>query len=183
MMKNKTPISFNDENIDQVALRKWIEVGLSIPEVRELNGDAGYILNNMIAKYTLASSSYAISEKALSEFKKRRIDLSATYPRRAFYGKKNGGNPFIYEHTIPVVIIRNQLLRHARGAQEIREILACVGKVAVLLRVEDQAIRRAGLVSKMPAGWQFGQNPQARYEAVGIRLSEEFLHVKGAIYR
>jgi hypothetical protein len=42
------------ENPDQVALLKWISAGLQIDEVRNLRGDAGYLLNNMIAKYTLA---------------------------------------------------------------------------------------------------------------------------------
>lgn len=60
-----------NENIDQAALRKWIEAGLAIPEVRELHGDAGYLLNNMIAKYTLASSFYAISESVVSQFNVR----------------------------------------------------------------------------------------------------------------
>jgi len=61
----------SNENIDKAALRKWIEAGLAIPEVRELLGEAGYLLNNMIAKYTLASSFYAISESVLSEFNVR----------------------------------------------------------------------------------------------------------------
>jgi hypothetical protein len=60
-----------NENMDQAALRKWIEAGLAIPEVRELHGDAGYLLNNMIAKYILASSFYAISESVVSQFNVR----------------------------------------------------------------------------------------------------------------
>lgn len=175
--------TYAEENIDQSALRKWIEAGLSIPEVRKLNGDAGYLLNNMIAKYTLAANFYAISEKALSEFKARRVDLSVTYPRRVFYGKQNGKNPFIYEHAVPAGIVRHELLRHVSYPQGIREILAGAGQVAVLLRVEDEEIRNAGLASNMPDGWQFGHNPLARYEAVGIRLSQEVLRVIGAICR
>jgi len=104
-----------NENIDQAALRKWIEAGLAIPEVRELHGDAGYLLNNMIAKYTLASSFYAISESVLSEFNVRGAYLSATYPRRAFYGKQNGENLFIYEHTVTAGVVRNELLRHSNN--------------------------------------------------------------------
>jgi hypothetical protein len=35
----------------------------------------------------------------------------------------------------------------------------------------------------MPDGWEFGDNPFARYHAVGIELSGELLKVKGAIKR
>ena len=173
----------SDENIDQAALRKWIEAGLAIPEVRELNGDAGYLLNNMIAKYTLASSFYAISERALAELYARGVDLSVTYSRRAFYGKQNGENPFIYEHAVPVGVVRRELLGHAADPQRIKKTLASSGRVAVLLRVEDQEIRSAGLASRMPDSWKFGHDPLARYQAVGTRLSTKVLHVTGAICR
>ena len=48
------------ENTDQRALRLWFTAGLRIPEVAALYGDGGYLLNNMIAKYTLAADTYAI---------------------------------------------------------------------------------------------------------------------------
>jgi len=43
-------------NSDQKALIQWITSGLKIKEVRDLKGDSGYLLNNMIAKVTLAIS-------------------------------------------------------------------------------------------------------------------------------
>ena len=46
------------ENIDQKALRLWIFKGLNIPEVKNLRGNSNYLLNNMIAKYTLYNSEY-----------------------------------------------------------------------------------------------------------------------------
>jgi hypothetical protein len=67
------------ENADQRALRLWLTAGLAIPEVVELHGDAGYLLNNMIAKYTLAADAYAISTGALAEFKRQGVDLTQTY--------------------------------------------------------------------------------------------------------
>tara|TARA_B100000242_G_C42628892_1_gene296108 strand:- start:150 stop:350 length:201 start_codon:yes stop_codon:yes gene_type:complete len=45
-----------DWNSDQKALIQWITSGLKIKEVRDLKGDSGYLLNNMIAKVTLAIS-------------------------------------------------------------------------------------------------------------------------------
>ena len=59
------------ENLDQLALRSWLTAGLQIPEVVALHGDAGYLLNNMIAKYSLASDSYFISTLALDEFRRQ----------------------------------------------------------------------------------------------------------------
>ena len=41
-------------NSDQKALMQWITSRFTIKEVRELKGDSGYLLNNMIAKVTLA---------------------------------------------------------------------------------------------------------------------------------
>ena len=144
-------LDIESENIDQCALRKWIEAGLSIPEVVALKGDAGYLLNNMIAKYTLAASSYAISISALGKFQRQGIDLREVYARRRFYGK---GSPFIYEHAIPVGIIRGELLARSKSLPDLRTFLAKAGFVAVLLREEDQHIRAAGLASK---GKQSGQ--------------------------
>ena len=45
-------------NYDQKALIQWITSGLKIKEVRDLKGDSGYLLSNMIAKVTLACSEY-----------------------------------------------------------------------------------------------------------------------------
>ena len=82
------------ENADQRALRLWITAGLAIPEVVDGHGDAGYLLGNMIAKYTLAADAYAISQAALTRFEADGVDLVETHSRRRFYGKQS---PFIYE--------------------------------------------------------------------------------------
>lgn len=168
------------ENIHQTALRKWLEAGLSISEVVALNGDAGYLLNNMIAKYTLAASSYVISVEALEQFRRQGIDLSQRYARRRFYGKRS---PFIYEHAIPVGIIRGELLSRPNPSEGVRNVLMQSGHVAVLLREEDQRIRAAGLASRMPSNWSFGDDPLARYQTVGIEMSDQMLKVEGAIFR
>ena len=80
------------ENEDQKFLLEWIVAGLkNIANRDNLKGDAGYLLNNMIAKYTLFASKYRISEKALIFMKKKHgFDPDKTYKRRAFYGKSSG---------------------------------------------------------------------------------------------
>jgi hypothetical protein len=55
--------------------------------------------------------------------------------------------------------------------------------VVVLLRSENARLRDAGLSSKMPDGWQFGDDPFARYHAVSIEVSDEVLRMSGAICR
>ena len=169
-----------EENPDQRALRLWITAGLRIPEVVRLHGDAGYLLNNMVAKYTLAADSYAISTGALAEFKRRGVNLSAVHTRRTFYGKKSG---FIYEHAVPAGVVREALLRAPATEEAVTGCLQAAGQVAVLLRTEDARLRDVGLASKMPTGWSLGDDPLARYLAAGIVLSDEVLKVSGAICR
>jgi hypothetical protein len=168
------------ENPDQRALRLWLTAGLAIPEVTDLHGDAGYLLNNMIAKYTLAADTYAISTGALAEFQRRGTNLGQTYSRRRFYGKKGG---FIYEHAVPAGIVREWLLSGDKSPNGVSVCLNAAGSVTVLLRSEDDQLRAAGLNAKMPEGWRMGDDPLARYKAVGITLSDQVLRVGGAICR
>jgi len=119
------------ENEDQVALRRWLTAGLHIPEVAALHGDAGYLLNNMIAKYTLAASGYAVSESAETLLLQQGVDFERTYPRRAFYGKQGGRSPFIYDHAVPAGVLRAELLGTSGDDQRILEVLLGAGPVAV----------------------------------------------------
>ncbi len=168
------------ENIDQLALRKWITAGLQINEVRELNGDAGYLLSNMIAKYTLASSSYRLSAEAFSWFNARGIDLTKEYARSRYYGKNSA---IMYEHSIPSNIVRSVLLSQDPSESSIKSVLHSAGDVVVVMRGEDERLAAMGLARKMPQGWEYGDDPHARYAEAGIQLSESFLRVKGKIKR
>ena len=89
-----------EENEDQKVLLAWIISGLKINrDSSNLRGDAGYLLNNMIAKYTLFASEYRISIKAEEYMREEhQFDPENFYKRRAFYGKSKG---VIYEHPIP----------------------------------------------------------------------------------
>ncbi len=167
-------------NSDQVALLEWITAGLQIPEVRNLHGDAGYLLNNMIAKFSLAASEYLLSRAALSRLGQEGVDLSRRYRRSKFYGKKS---PFLYEHTIPASLVRQQLLLVQPVRVEVEVVLNSAGAVAVVLREEDDLLRTHGLRSSMPGGWTWGDDPLARYHVAGIEITEQRLHMEGAICR
>lgn len=168
------------ENDDQIALRRWITAGLQIPEVRSLNGDAGYLFSNMIAKYTLAASVYRISSMALKWFHDNNVDLSVEYARSRFYGKSSD---LMYEHSIPASVLRDILLHSDCSKESVQDILNQSGYVVVVMRSEDDILSRHGLGRKMPFSWHFGDNPFARYEVVGIEISNTFLKVKGKIQR
>ena len=168
------------ENVDQVALRRWITAGLQIEEVRALNGDAGYLFSNMIAKYTLAASEYRLSKEALRWFDSRGIDLSVEYARSRYYGK---GSPLMYEHSVPSSVVRRVLLEIEPTEAAIQSALQSAGEVVVVMREEDDRLRTAGLATKMPTGWKYGDDSHARYAKAGIGLSEVFLRVKGKIKR
>ncbi len=139
-----------------------------------------YLLGNMIAKYTLAASEYDISVAALEQLLQEGVDLDAVYTRRRFYGKTS---PYIYEHAIPASIIRTALLESDGLDATVRSILENAGGVAVLLRDEDILLRKAGLNRKMPKEWKLGDDPWARYSAVGVTLSGSVLRVEGSIQR
>lgn len=168
------------ENEHQRALRLWITAGLSIPEVINLKGDAGYLLNNMIAKYTLSADYYLISEAALRQLQREGVDIEKIHKRSEFYGKNS---LYIYEHSIPSSIIRAELLKSDRAPASVENILQQTGHVAVLLRTENANLSHAKLQRRMPSGWKIGGDPFARYKEVGIGISKAVLKVDGPIMR
>ena len=169
-------------NADKVALKQWIIAGLQIPEVRDGFGDSGYLLGNMIAKYSSADTVYSISTNALEIMKDANFDLTATHARgnKFLYGKKT--SPFVQEHQIPTNVIRRHLLS-LDNSQAINAAFNNFGSVSILTREEDQMLKEHGLNKDMPADWKWGDNPLSRYQAAGIKISNVSLNVKGALKR
>jgi len=145
-----------------------------------LRGDAGYLLNNMIAKYSLAADTYVLSLGSLSRMRSLSVNLDETHTRRKFYGRDK---PFIYEHPVPAAVVREALLQTDGLEDAIRSLLVAMGPATVLLRTEEAKLQEAGLSSKMPDGWHIGDDPFARYEAASIPVSTETVRVCGAICR
>lgn len=167
-------------NDDQIALLEWITAGLQIKQVRNLSGDAGYLLNNMIAKYSLAASNYLLSNGALLRLNRDGIDLTSSHKRSKLYGKQS---PYIYEHSIPASLVRTHLFSVQPVREDVAQILAAAGPVAMLLREEDEVLRSRGLRSSMPAGWCWGDDPLARYHAAGITIVVQRIRMEGKICR
>jgi len=170
-------------NPDQQTLLDWILAGLRIPEVREGRGDAAYLLGNMIAKYSLFADQYRLSERASLEMERLGVDLSKTYKRGHFYGKKS---PFIYEHPIPANATLDHLLSlppDALNHSTLERVLEFTSPAYILLREEDRSLAAARLGNRMPEGWTWDGSPLARYERVGIAMSKQFVHVEGKVKR
>jgi hypothetical protein len=91
-------------NDDQKALFQWITAGLCIDEVRLLKGDAGYLLGNMIAKFTLASSNYLLSEAAFKELIKTGLDMGKAYKRSRESLDKRGLSGGSEQERVPLTV-------------------------------------------------------------------------------
>jgi hypothetical protein len=168
-------------NLDQAALIRWIVAGLGIQEVRDLHGDAGYLLGNMIAKYSLASTKYRISQDALLVLQAEKQSLDAKpLARSSIYGKSS---KFIFEHPVPTAVVRRELLKTNCSSEQVRHILDGSGEVCILLRTEDMQLSQRGFRNAMPPDWKFGDDPYARYTSAGIVIAEYRVNVRGAIKR
>ena len=172
------------ENEDQKVLLAWIVAGLGINRDGDnLKGNTSYLFNNMIAKYTLFSPNYNISENAFTYMKENHdFDPERTYKRYKFYGKSSG---LIYEHPVPALVIRKRLFEFDNPSPEkVRDVLQASGQVTVLIRDEDKGLSDEKLSRKMPDDWEWEDNePYARYKKVGIEISDVLLKVDGAVYR
>ena len=56
-------------------------------------------------------------------------------------------------------------------------------KDQVILRSENKELDNAGLRSKMPINWNWGDDKFARYNKVGIEISDKKLKVSGRLIR
>ena len=164
-------------NKDKLALRHMIKAALQCPEFIEGHGDGKYLFSNMVAKYTLSDDQYRFTEGALEEFIRRGGDVNKVHTRASLYGKKS---PFIYEHSIPAKVVRDQLISNP---DQVDEILDNVGEVFITLRTEDEVLKNNGFQSSMSEEWNFGDSHFDRYEKSGIKVSNQVLNMKGAIKR
>ena len=167
-------------NPDQAALHEWIVAGLRIRLVREYFGDARYLLNNMIAKFSLSSDEYLMSEDAHARMIKEGVDFQLTHKRSAFYGKKS---PYLYEHAVPASIVRDVLLNSSSDNETVLRVLSQAGPVVVILREQDDELKSKGFRSKMPMGWRWGDDVLSRYKSAGITISNKRIKVEGKICR
>ena len=172
-----------------------IKAALACPEFIEGHGDGKYLFSNMVAKYTLSDNTYRFTVGALEEFIMRGGDVNKTYTRSNLYasladkrfkeemvikGKKRNISIFIYEHSIPASVVRDQLIQNP---EKVDEILDNVGEVFITLRTEDEILKNNGFQSSMSEEWTFGDSHFDRYDNSGIEVSDQLLNMTGGIQR
>lgn len=79
----------------------------------------------------------------------------------------------IHEHVVPHSIVMNKLLSLDPLTNEnIMSIIQKYYVICAITKEEDKRLNTAGLKSKMPEGWDVGNdNIFARYKSVGISVS------------
>lgn len=85
---------------------------------------------------------------------------------------QQNGTPYIKvdDHSVPLSMLYAGI--KAKNLLDVNSIMALLPSYSIITRItraEDIKLTRAGLVKKMPAGWD-GIDPFARYKAVGINI-------------
>ena len=176
------------ENKNQIFLREWITFALENDHIKELRenktsiGDSKYLLSNMIAKYITFHSEANLSKSAYEKMESEGIDFDEEHSRRSFYGKKTG---YVYEHPIPVNIVRDKLLEKKYSDKEIKNILSNAGNIWIITRNEDNRLNELKLTHCLPKGCKF-DSPSSfkeRYKLADISDSGYQVKLKGAVVR
>ena len=165
-------LQLTDDPLTQDQLM-WIDVITSVLFERRFDlklGDMNYVIRNMIAKYVSSASRYSVSKGVECLIDKNPMvfgGLSTEKPnnlKALFYGKKSKSNelgkPTMFEHSIPAVVTRDQLLAlrpmiysatKPQFAERVGEILSRSGRVVIVLKEENARLSR----KSMPSGWDF----------------------------
>ncbi len=135
-----------------------------------------YGLKNYIARYSLASDKYFISENALEVF--NTLQISEPLTRSAIDKKK-----FTYEHAIPASYISKLIQQSDKSKDTVARLLKLSDCVTIITKQEDKLLAQK-YASKMPNPWvPFTDSPFQRYKETDIRLSEIRWGVKGSLKR
>ena len=79
----------------------------------------------------------------------------------------------VKDHAIPVTVLRELLIRsEPESLSDVHAMMLDYYRIGIITQGEDELLRQAGLKSSMPDAWLVGDDPFARYRAVGI-LSQD----------
>lgn len=158
---------------------RCIHALVNVEGVFDHGADTQYGLMNYIAKYSLASNQYEISQKARAILPvKEQYTRGTDFPRKSILSIEMA---FTFEHPIPSSHIRLLISKSDKSLEMIADILDKTSYVVVLTQHENSEIPTA-YKSKMPANWEVGHDPYARYRGTSIVI-DGFITVKGAIKR
>lgn len=178
----------------------WVDVIHAVLREEKFNvhlGDMNYVFRNMIAKYASSTDQYYVSEgvedliDTQPVFEVARNAKGPLNLRKLFYGAKSEssklGKPTMFEHSIPVAVVRDELLKareklYSSGCSEVNfradveSILKLSGRVVIVLKEEDKRLSR----SKMPSTWNYfsddNENDLERYSLASppVRISPKY---------
>lgn len=183
--KIKSYVGLHLPNNKTEAEEMWIEIIINIvshPNFNMAIGNMDYVLGNIVAKYVSSSKYYKITQSALEHIISIGINPGEPLHISKFIYGKNKNT--ILEHIIPASTIKHAIVENKLNTDNIRHILNNSGFVVIATRAEDKLLKDAKLSDKMPNNWNgFGDNPEKRYEAVGIKLAQIQIEHMGPICR
>ncbi|HAK53380.1 MAG TPA: hypothetical protein DCM54_15995 [Gammaproteobacteria bacterium] len=139
-----------------------------------------YGLLNYVAKFSLASERYFVTEKSKRHLISNNF-LKNGVLRRGDRGKHGG---FTHEHPVPSNMIADLLYEHRKDNCKMREILMKTNQVTVLTYEENDLLTANGFTKSMPPGWNIEDGDIfARYVESGVEVPTEKISVTGAIAR
>jgi len=160
----------------QQAYVKIIVALSNIPEIWEFGGDTLYGLSNYIAKFSLASDEYWVSQRGFEELERQGLSLSPL--RRGHVSKKL----CTFEHAVPVSIIRQLIKGSSQTEEYISKILKETNCIVIITQEENKILSKQ-YRQHMPKNWVLGDgSPFARHEECGIKILGR-IQMTGAIIR
>lgn len=139
-----------------------------------------YGLLNYVAKFSLASDRYFVTEKSKAHLVKNNF-LKNGVLRRGDKGKHGG---FTHEHPVPANVIADLLYEYRSDNAKMREILLKSDQVTVLTYEENDLLSNNGFTKSMPSGWNIEDGDIfERYVRSGVEVPTETIAVTGAIAR
>lgn len=75
------------------------------------------------------------------------------------------------EHAVPIKVLYPAFMA-ADTDDQLQAVIAAYN-VAVITLQEDRSLRALGLASAMPEGWQWGDDPFARWSMAGIKVAAD----------
>ena len=96
---------------------------------------------------------------------------SAKYRSRSALMLKYGNSEIVYDHAVPFKYLQAELLAlRTVSAFTVRDLLVKYDTIVLISKDENERLNLAGYGSAMPSGWEYGDDPLARYNETNIEI-------------
>ena len=143
--------------------------------IQELPNNEGYSYNRVKKSLDYAirlwtDKPHKIISKKVTEYfienYPKANPFSVRWDHRKKYGVIGGKSLLVLEHTTPVNIFINELLK-CKSLENVVRVMNEYTGVCLITREEDDCLNRSGFMSKRPDGWKVA------YDACGIEVMDE----------